>query len=327
MATEQRGLGVDQQIKMALGVASLLIGLLLGINVMVAEEPNGNWLAWALGFLALAFLFWFWLRRDDQNAQDAAERALQSATDELDRLESTVQTNIGAAPTPPLASSAAPATMDLPIDVEAEQATGTTSDATSDAAEDGQASIVTDETTSDAVSDIEAGDQVSGDASPADTDETVSDAGSAVESDQASVDADAVDTTVVAEETRPAEEVVQAAYEGDPIAKSEVADATASAPATEADVVIPPVDAPEDDLTRIEGIGPYYNDLLRAAGIDTYAQLAALDEETIAKQVQEQGGRRSASMTTWAEQAQLAAAGDWDGLATLQDELKSGRRE
>ena len=29
---------------------------------------------------------------------------------------------------------------------------------------------------------------------------------------------------------------------------------------------------------------------------------------------------------TWPEQAKLAAAGDWDGLKKLQDELKGGKR-
>lgn len=115
---------------------------------------------------------------------------------------------------------------------------------------------------------------------------------------------------------------------------------TASEPVVDAEETpptddMPPEPEPEpepasddpDDLSRIEGIGPKYQELLLEAGIDTYAKLAQLDEERIATLIREMGGRKSASMATWAEQAKLAAAGDWDGLAALQDELSGGRRD
>jgi predicted flap endonuclease-1-like 5' DNA nuclease len=109
------------------------------------------------------------------------------------------------------------------------------------------------------------------------------------------------------------------------IASEPVVDAEETPPEPEPEPE-PASDDP-DDLSRIEGIGPKYQELLLEAGIDTYAKLAQLDEERIATLIREMGGRKSASMATWAEQAKLAAAGDWDGLAALQDELSGGRRD
>lgn len=82
-----------------------------------------------------------------------------------------------------------------------------------------------------------------------------------------------------------------------------------------------------DDLLRIEGIGPYYRDLLLGVGINTYAKLAAMSAGEIEQAIIKAGGRRSASISTWAEQAALAAQNDWDALNALQDELKGGRRD
>ena len=83
--------------------------------------------------------------------------------------------------------------------------------------------------------------------------------------------------------------------------------------------------AAADDLKRIAGIGPKIAGVLQAAGIDTYAQLAATDVERLG-QILGDAGIRVADPGTWPEQAGLAAAGDWDGLARLQSQLKGGRR-
>ena len=94
-------------------------------------------------------------------------------------------------------------------------------------------------------------------------------------------------------------------------------------PAAPAPVPAPvPTVVEPDDLTRIEGIGPKMADILIAAGIDSYAKLAALSEDAIAEIVKAGGGRKSASMGTWAAQAKLAAKGDWNGLAKYQTKLK-----
>ena len=82
-----------------------------------------------------------------------------------------------------------------------------------------------------------------------------------------------------------------------------------------------------DDLKRIEGIGPKISGLLQEAGITTFAQLAETDVRRLKQILKEAGLGALADPSTWPEQAGLAAAGDWDKLETLQDELKGGRQE
>lgn len=82
-----------------------------------------------------------------------------------------------------------------------------------------------------------------------------------------------------------------------------------------------------DNLTVVEGIGPKMSAALVAAGIDTYAKLAAASEDTLRAAVESAGMRLAPSIPTWAEQAGYAAKGDWDGLKALQGTLKGGRRE
>lgn len=81
-----------------------------------------------------------------------------------------------------------------------------------------------------------------------------------------------------------------------------------------------------DDLTKIEGIGKKMSQALTDAGIDTYAQLAASSEDDLRVAIENAGMRLAPSLNTWAEQAELAAKGDWDGLNALQDKLQGGRR-
>ena len=80
-----------------------------------------------------------------------------------------------------------------------------------------------------------------------------------------------------------------------------------------------------DDFTRIEGVGPRIDTVLKEAGITSYAQLAESTVETLYTVVRE-AKIRAATPDTWAEQAALAAAGQWTELESLQDNLKGGRR-
>ena len=80
-----------------------------------------------------------------------------------------------------------------------------------------------------------------------------------------------------------------------------------------------------DDLKVIEGIGPRIEEVLKAAGITTYAKLAETRPGRL-ETVMKEAGTRLANPETWPEQAALAAAGDWEGLRELQGELKGGRR-
>lgn len=80
-----------------------------------------------------------------------------------------------------------------------------------------------------------------------------------------------------------------------------------------------------DDLVIIEGIGPKIAASLRAAGITTFNHLAGADETHI-REILERDGIRLFDSSTWAEQARLAAAGDFAALKSLQEDLRAGRR-
>lgn len=87
----------------------------------------------------------------------------------------------------------------------------------------------------------------------------------------------------------------------------------------------PPTPAKPDDLAMLEGIGPKIAGVLRAAGITTFAQLAATDVSRL-RQILEAAKLQFIDPGSWPEQAKLAAEGKWDALKTLQDQLKGGRR-
>ncbi|MBN1315435.1 MAG: DUF4332 domain-containing protein [Anaerolineales bacterium] len=82
-----------------------------------------------------------------------------------------------------------------------------------------------------------------------------------------------------------------------------------------------------DDLAKIEGIGPKISSVLQEAGITTFAQLAETDVARIEEILDKDTRLRLANPSTWPKQAALAAAGDWEGLEVLQDQLKGGREE
>lgn len=81
-----------------------------------------------------------------------------------------------------------------------------------------------------------------------------------------------------------------------------------------------------DDLTKIEGIGPKMSAALKSAGIDTFAKLAASDQDALKQALEAAGMNLAPSLETWAEQAKFAADDDWDGLKELQGSLVGGRR-
>lgn len=80
-----------------------------------------------------------------------------------------------------------------------------------------------------------------------------------------------------------------------------------------------------EDLEIIEGIGPKIASVLRAAGVDTYAQLAAMQPAEIAD-ILHAAGLRLFDARTWPEQARLAMEGKWDEFKALTDSLRGGRR-
>ncbi len=90
----------------------------------------------------------------------------------------------------------------------------------------------------------------------------------------------------------------------------------------------PPVTGEQDDLERIEGIGPKIASVLRDAGIGSFAQLAEADADGLEKILAEVDPRLAnlADTGTWPRQAKLAASGKWDALEKWQERLRGGRQ-
>ena len=82
----------------------------------------------------------------------------------------------------------------------------------------------------------------------------------------------------------------------------------------------------EDDLRKIEGIGPKIEAALKAAGIHTFEELAAKSPDELRAILDNAGFTRINDPETWPEQAALAAKGEWDKLEAFQSTLKGGRR-
>jgi predicted flap endonuclease-1-like 5' DNA nuclease len=157
-----------------------------------------------------------------------------------------------------------------------------------------------------------------------------------VEKDAQPSDMDAKPGEVAAEagpSARDVEVVEIEALEEEPVEDVPVPDAEEDEPAPAIDMeaeapteeALPPA---ADDLKRIDGIGPKISSVLQAAGIATFATLAATDVGRLEEVLEAENPRllRLADSATWPEQAQLAAAGDWEGLEALQSTLKGGRR-
>jgi predicted flap endonuclease-1-like 5' DNA nuclease len=85
--------------------------------------------------------------------------------------------------------------------------------------------------------------------------------------------------------------------------------------------------ATTDDLTKIEGVGPKIAGLLKADGIQNFADLAKAKQPKLQAILEAAGPRyKMHNPSTWPEQAKLAANGKWDELNKLQDKLKGGKR-
>lgn len=115
--------------------------------------------------------------------------------------------------------------------------------------------------------------------------------------------------------------------------KADTVAATGPAPAPEAEPLakkaaetVPNALAESNDLTVIEGIGPKIASLLMENGITTFTELAEAPTDRI-KDILASGGSRYAAHDpgTWAAQADLAASGQEEALASLQEQLKGGR--
>jgi large subunit ribosomal protein L27 len=81
-----------------------------------------------------------------------------------------------------------------------------------------------------------------------------------------------------------------------------------------------------DDLKKIEGIGPKIAELFNNEGIMTFAQLSETSTERMQEILNAAGSRYSShNPGTWAKQAAMAAAGQWDELKAWQAEMDGGK--
>ena len=81
-----------------------------------------------------------------------------------------------------------------------------------------------------------------------------------------------------------------------------------------------------DDLKLVEGVGPKAAEAFVAAGIVSFADMAATSAEKLKEILDASDGTfNAADTTTWPEQAQMAADGKMDELKAYQDNLKGGR--
>lgn len=83
----------------------------------------------------------------------------------------------------------------------------------------------------------------------------------------------------------------------------------------------------EEDLTRIEGIGPKISGVLKKAGIRTFKDLSDTNSLRLTQILTEAGIPLGlANPESWPEQARLAAEGRWEDFDALKERLNRGRR-
>ncbi len=109
-----------------------------------------------------------------------------------------------------------------------------------------------------------------------------------------------------------------------PAAKKETTDA-AVAPETSKVADEATSQESDDDLTKIEGIGPKAAEALVNAGISTFSQLSESKADNIKELLTEASSRLAhLDPTSWPKQAKMAADGKWDELKEWQDKAKAG---
>lgn len=82
-----------------------------------------------------------------------------------------------------------------------------------------------------------------------------------------------------------------------------------------------------DNLTLIEGIGPKFSKALLEAEIKSFKDLAETSELDLRSTLKEAGHTYTPTISTWREQASLAANQEWVRLKKFQQELTSGRKK
>lgn len=82
----------------------------------------------------------------------------------------------------------------------------------------------------------------------------------------------------------------------------------------------------KDDLKKLEGIGPKLEQVLNAAGVRNFAQLASMTPDEIKPILQAAGNQfKMHDPKSWPYQAELANKGEWERLKEYQNLLINGR--
>lgn len=82
----------------------------------------------------------------------------------------------------------------------------------------------------------------------------------------------------------------------------------------------------KDDLKKLEGIGPKIEQILNAAGIQNFEQLAAVSSDYIRPILDAAGNQfKMHDPKSWPYQAELAAKGEWERLKEYQNLLVAGK--
>jgi len=83
-----------------------------------------------------------------------------------------------------------------------------------------------------------------------------------------------------------------------------------------------------DDFTIIDGIGKKVSSILISSKIDTFQKLASIDQSTLKKIIEDVDPRilRLTDITTWYEQARLAADNNWEELSALKLKIKDRKK-
>lgn len=293
---------MDSNTKQLLAVFSLMLGLSWGIPYLVSEEKNSSWLMLSIIFLGLALLLWFWVSREQRSSEEAARDALDAAEENLKKLEADATDSV------PVSS--------VPVVEVADEVEEEIEEVVEAVVEETEAEELVESASSPEEIETIAEEAKSGDPI---AESEIAEASAAPETEvkadihvEESVMADEHDTSISVDVSElEAEEEAEIANDTDAIAEDLAEDA---------------IDDDGDvDLTIIEGIGPKYAEILESAGVKTFAKLGSMTTDEIIDLVKANGGRKSGSMSTWSQQAQFAAAGDWDALEKLQDELTGGR--
>ncbi|RPF20603.1 helix-hairpin-helix domain-containing protein [Myceligenerans xiligouense] len=150
----------------------------------------------------------------------------------------------------------------------------------------------------------------------------------APESTDASTDPDTRSSTGTAAEPSDIEDenlAVFAGAEAEVVAEAEAATRDAAVDEPPSETTAGAGTGPDDDLTRIEGIGPKIAAALRAAGYGSYAKVAEASEEDLRKALADSGIKFAPAAMSFAAQAQYLTEGDEEGLEEYQDYLIAGR--